>query len=1056
MPLVPIDPAVLALGFDLLRPDDLLSLRVSFVGLELTQHGTFQRVASAAGRDAHIIVEFEPQHVTERAFFETAQGFPLRNPLPTGGPDLDIQNGGQPPAGLDDPPDPLTPVGSRIAGRSSLVFTLPAHVMSIKADQQTLLEACTTYPLRIVGRAISPLPVLGRNVKPPPVTITDPPTTAAPTGVTAIEAPWRLVLSPNEFGAWLHALHPVASKGDPHRIELWHTRLGIWHAVSAGVGVETPNVGGPINDGRYIYEQDAQGERRVTEVLYEPNDHYRAVRAIASPDLGDLTNPPQSAPKGPPFRMALDRRDRHELVHLTSDFALTGARNRVVRANRLMLSSLGAWLDLDYGTSAPDTKDLPNPNLTVLAWRHIAALGRDHYVRVIYDGVTCGFPFPASLVKVTERKFDKDGGAILRQRMYVVLRRLELTFPPDWRCLPYRRVRAKTWITPSLDDPTTHPPPASNPQIQVPGTGDMKAFWMYSAGKPFPFHLVCEDWEGQQSELRLPLIFIRDDGLHDDTLGKAVEEYNKRAELHQCDGNGQAVAFAETDSGSRGKTTFRATELEFGAVKSGDPLVKPAGPLSLPPEMLFAPRLTSASVRVPAIDRLLGPGQPLSITLDEDYVATPDWLSTSKGQVFARASPSSLAFTADKAGGVVTPNINIGGLSRQFGPVGGDAGTVDEFSRNASFKPGEFFSGAKILGGIDLATIVDPTFADNNIPTLTSAPVFPDPAKPPTQIQTRLAWDPTPVQSGPFQTSAATKVHVDTTVTTDLQGQQTSDPTTTGTISKFTMNLWGFVMLDFNSIAFTVTPGHKPDFSADVTDVTFGGPLAFVQELDKYMGDFSDRPSVAVTPDGVKLGYSLELPEIAVGVLTIQNISLGASLNLPFTGEPVRFRFAFCERDRPFGLLVYIFGGGGFFAIAIGLDGVEQLEASLEFGAAIEIDIGVASGGVHVMAGIYFSWQEPQDAAWLEGYLRLGGELDVLGLVSLSLEFLMSLAYDSGGGDVWGEATLVAEISVVCFHTSIEMSVRREFGDPERPLISALIIEDDWTEYWSSFAPLAA
>ena len=62
--------------------------------------------------------------------------------------------------------------------------------------------------------------------------------------------------------------------------------------------------------------------------------------------------------------------------------------------------------------------------------------------------------------------------------------------------------------------------------------------------------------------------------------------------------------------------------------------------------------------------------------------------------------------------------------------------------------------------------------------------------------------------------------------------------------------------------------------------------------------------------------------------MTLQNISLGAGLNIPFGGDPVRLRFAFCERARPFHLLIYIFGGGGFFGIDLGADGVEKLEAS--------------------------------------------------------------------------------------------------------------------------------
>ena len=77
---------------------------------------------------------------------------------------------------------------------------------------------------------------------------------------------------------------------------------------------------------------------------------------------------------------------------------------------------------------------------------------------------------------------------------------------------------------------------------------------------------------------------------------------------------------------------------------------------------------------------------------------------------------------------------------------------------------------------------------------------------------------------------------------------------------------------------------------------------------------------------------------------------------------------------------------------------MQKLEAAFEFGAAIAIDFGVASGGVHVMAGIYFK-MEPGKAS-LTGYFRLGGYVDVLGLISASIELYMDLTYDLRGRQV--------------------------------------------------------
>src|SRR5204862_159082 len=128
--------------------------------------------------------------------------------------------------------------------------------------------------------------------------------------------------------------------------------------------------------------------------------------------------------------------------------------------------------------------------------------------------------------------------------------------------------------------------------------------------------------------------------------------------------------------------------------------------------------------------------------------------------------------------------------------------------------------------------------------------------------------------------------------------------------------------------------------------IKFVGILEFVNKLQSFIPSdgFKDPPSIELLgpPDpGVNVGFSLGLPTIGVGVMTMQNVSLSALFYLPFGAKPMNFRFAFCERQQPFILTVSLFGGGGFFAIKIGLDGVEDLEASLEFGASIALNLGV-------------------------------------------------------------------------------------------------------------------
>ena len=65
-----------------------------------------------------------------------------------------------------------------------------------------------------------------------------------------------------------------------------------------------------------------------------------------------------------------------------------------------MLTALGGWLD-----SRVLFETLPDGGLTIEEWKHRAALGRDHEVKVVYAGFLLPFGHRASLVKITERKF---------------------------------------------------------------------------------------------------------------------------------------------------------------------------------------------------------------------------------------------------------------------------------------------------------------------------------------------------------------------------------------------------------------------------------------------------------------------------------------------------------------------------------------------------------------------------------------------------------------------------------------------------------------------------
>ncbi|TBR39613.1 MULTISPECIES: hypothetical protein [Dyella] len=272
-----------------------------------------------------------------------------------------------------------------------------------------------------------------------------------------------------------------------------------------------------------------------------------------------------------------------------------------------------------------------------------------------------------------------------------------------------------------------------------------------------------------------------------------------------------------------------------------------------------------------------------------------------------------------------------------------------------------------------------------------------------------------------------------------------------------------FMKLVFEKIEFRADSSAKMDVDVKFDGIHFLGPLKFVETLKDLipLDGFSDPPALSISEKGIDASFSMALPSLAVGVLNLSNLSLGAGFTVPFIGQPLSVRFNFCTREQPFCLTVSMFGGGGFFGITIDPHGVQLMEAAFEFGAAIAVDFGVASGGVHVMAGIYFRME--QDKCTLTGYFRMGGEVSVLGIISVSIELYLALSYESDTGKAKGEATLTISVSVFMFSVSASIHCERKFaGSNGDPSFAALMGPDSgpvtdtttypWRDYVEAFA----
>ena len=865
--------------------------------------------------------------------------------------------------------------------------------------------------------------------------------------VTALELPYRLMLSPVPDAYWHHSTKPIVHNG---RTELWHTRLT---STTSDIGPDEPT----------------------------------NVRALWSPDY-HLNNIVDKVNKHLPFRMSLDPLDREMLVKLMSGFDEQNSRGQTYRpttsrARRLALSSLGGLLDVEGNWQPPVPLQVG-----LEQWRHLATLGRDHYVRVVYRGYLCHPRHPASLVKVTERKFESFGEtrnrvAVLRQRFFIIVRKQKMHFDGSGhefsgRNFPFTDVEILTRVTPTLLAPDNPASKLSDNSIYAGSIPQRACFWpmIGDPSKPalaqnFMFQMAGTDLCGARVTFSMPLLFVgaeANESLDLTIMKRIIAAYRAESAIprRQASLGNASVCYAPFDSGAKGDTRLPTSSIIFQVAKV-DGVSKE--------EAQFYPEVGNAQVGIAAVRRLLQqPQATVEVTYADAYMKTDGGFGgDNKGELFLTLTqPRGLDFgedlKSDAIGGLATPSMAILGLSRIMGPVSGKAPsgaeTIESKLTNIikdEFNPVDFFKDAKILGGVGLADILQTVtgLANGSVPKLLTTEL-------PDKVEASFDWETDKVQSDPaglfvpHADGKRTTLKMHGVVSAPLGGSGAPTFSATASIVHFKVNLFGFVTVWFDELRFTSRTGAKPDVAVDLHPgdqmVEFGGPLEFVNELRKIIpsNGFSDPPGLSVTPSGICASYSINIPSMAVGIFALEHLSLGAGFLLPFDAKPAEVRFNFAERQRPFSLTVSLLGGGGFVAIGVGTEGVREIEAALEFGAALSINLGVASGSVEIKAGIYFHWQTK--TLELAGYVRLHGELSVLGLISASLTFNLQLGYlkENGRSVVFGEASIEVEIEVLFLSFSVSVKCRREFGgsDGDPKFIQLIPDQTTWNDYCDKFA----
>ena len=961
----------------ILRPQDLLIARFELINLHIEKK-TFRapRLVRADGHaPAFLLVHLPPQHVAERAFFK------------------EELNPEKPSIGC---------MESQLACESRLGFRLRDDVAEIPYDLASLLN----WDPQIFEPVKVPATRAKNDILPAKRLETD------------IEFPWRLHLSPDDGCSWLHASNVVEASG---RTELWHTRLVLdrpWES-------EYPTV-------------------RATWANKEPK---------LAPSLC-----PGSVDPSLPFRTSLNDEQRAAIVTATHDKAHDPAP---VDAPLLALSALGAWSDLRGEWLCTPARACD----ALERWTHLASMGRDQKVVVEERGFLLRTGHKANLVTETMREFIPvpvriDGRerrmfvAFLRQRKYLKIKEPKVLLFENWD-MHHRSIELLDDKTPDLNDPLT-PGGGPIPKSDGPGSWGDRAFWPTVGTEVFKFRLRGIDYAGVAEEWLEPMLFVKqfcekkgDLGSFADAehLADAIEAYNT-SPRRTVPFDGRVIALAPSLRKGDTEATIRTATYRVLHVKDvpANPcatgyLAPDSAALALhrdPCEPPFWPTVDSVRASIPAVETFLGGSEPadwfpLPFSCDDAFET---FAMLSRDDPGNRTS-AGFHSQSDRSGGGIAPTPEITHLSRRFGPVGlGKSGPspVTAVQRSTLVAPpaisqatgADFFSfDATILGKIKLQEIITIIAPDRgNVPALRS--ILTPFADGPDFLEQSLAWETFDFQERSFGSILAfepkpgsTRFLINGSFFVEIGNALSARFSMEGKLEKFAVRIGttgAGARVNFNHVRYTAMSDGKTEFDIDLGNVEFLGILAFVQKLAAMLKEFIKKElgvEIDLQPDGLNVWMPpINLDKVSFGAVTLKNLNIRSWVRLPFRPNPVELGFSFARADAPCELSVGIYGGTAYLLVLLDSDsgGVRRFEAAFEFGILREVSFGPAHGRVYLLGGVFFSvTQQPGGRhVVLRAYVRAGGSVDVLGLITAYIDLYIGLRYESSGAQSFlvGEASL--------------------------------------------------
>ncbi len=971
---------------------------------------------------------------------------------------------------------PAVPVDARLAQSSRLAFTLPTG--GVPATREGLLTWLRCDP---VVSSLAAYPA-GERIPSGDVVYAAPSSNA-----TSIEIPWFMVMQPSDESGWEHPLVGPTRDG---RTEVWQTRLATRTFDESGQPTGYDHSSDTV---RVVWLRDVSAAAML--------------RTSPSGITSRVGGP------GYPFEMKPNPQDRSDIGRLTG-MTSNAAGSAAVKGGVADPVSVDLALSALGGTMRASGEWNEGGVSSLTSWQQRTWDGRDTYIRTTTSGFVYPFGAPATLVTEVTREFLADRNGDIRaferltQRVIINVPGVDLDgangVPTAGRGTPFSRVTFRTRATSAITGVAT--------PLRGQWLGAKVFVPQLPSGEPFGFTVTGVDRAGRRITFDTPMLFAEDKVVGRNranftrTGATALRDFfnglpslQRRAQMR-----GVYVAFAP-DGGVDGSTSMPTMTLDWhldlgSPSGSATDLARERRPYSFP-------RMERASVNVDGVSAMAGDSQSVDVSFPDLYL-DGGIDSTDLGIYLEGIGAPNIGTGAQRGGGISAPSMSVKGFGRATGalPYDGLSGWPSSWTGSGmpQITPGDMLKGFTLFGGISLADLLpsnidmfqqgsgglpDPSLPNPKAPAFLTDRSF-DVNLPdiPTEVFIHYEWRPElKVGSGlvgmllPEADLADFYVLVETKASAlDLEAYWFAE----GALTNLKIAFFGdepFVYVILDRLGFTAGSARANDMQVEIGEVVCSGALAFLSNMARFLAFGSGNgPILDIDSRSITTGFSLAVPEVALGAVSLSGLATRVAINLPFGDDPVRFGLDFSSPSDPFAVTVMGIGGGGWFGLDVGLDGVESLNIGALIKASLEIDLGVASGGVSCSFGVQYeiSGIGADTIMSFTAFVCIKGRVEVLGIVTIGIELCMGLTLElPPPGErikLIGQATCTVKVKVCGIKKTVRITMRRTItggvmpsvpsarssraaidaaADAIVPITFADVMDQaDWSEWCGAFA----